>query len=75
MSKLNDLVNGVCVLVNVGCIFTLAAIGLKRNNDAYVAECKCIDLEFENIKNEYEISKLKQEIAKLKKKYEDEEEA
>lgn len=39
----NGLVRGLTGLIELGCVLTLAGIALKRNNDAYHAECKLDD--------------------------------
>ena len=75
MKKLDGLIAGLCTVVELGCIIALAGIGLKRNNDAYEAEMKCIDLELENINKDVEISMLNYDLKQLKGKYEAEEEA
>lgn len=42
---MNKTIVGICTLIELGCVTALAAIGLKRNNDAYKAELKAIDAE------------------------------
>ena len=69
MKGLDKLTTALAGLVQLGSIIGLTAIGLKRNNDAYKAECKLIDVEFELIEKEVEICMLKRDIAELKKKY------
>lgn len=64
--KLRQLVFGVGTLMELGCIGALAYIGLKRNNDAYNAEMKCIDLELKNVALDIENWSLKRENAALK---------
>jgi hypothetical protein len=73
--KLKGIIAGVGTLMELGCIAALAAIGLKRNNDAYEAEMKCIDLELANIHKDVKISMLEYDMKQLKEKYEIEEEA
>lgn len=70
---MNKFVVGLCTLVELGCITGLAAIGLKRNNDCYKAECKLINEQVEHFKTQmevidkdYEIKVLKKELEKLK---------
>lgn len=73
--KLRKIIFGVGTLVELGCIATLAAIGLKRNQDAYNAEMKCIDLELANIRKDVKISMLEYDLKQLKKEYGVEEES
>lgn len=70
---MNKTIVGICTLIELGCITALAAIGLKRNKDAYNAELKAIDAEgklflakMENHDKDYEIAKLKKELNELK---------
>lgn len=70
---MNKFIVGLCTVVELGCITGLAAIGLKRNNDCYKAECKAIDLEFklglteiERDMKDCEIKRLKKELDELK---------
>lgn len=72
----------ICTTIEVIGICGLAAIGLKRNEDAYKAEIKCINAESEMFKakidcvyKDAEIKFLKEEIAKLKRGENNEEEA
>lgn len=73
--KLRKLVFGVGTLIELGCIGALAYIGLKRNNDAYNAEMKCLDLQLKNVALDIENHSLKRENAKLKEEEIKEEEA
>lgn len=82
MKGINKLAVGVCGLVEIGCILSLTAIGLKRNNDAYKAEIKLHTEEMDHLctktKLIIEESKnkvLEKEIKELKQKYEVKEEA
>lgn len=59
--------------MELACIAGLAAIGLKRNKDAYNAEVECIKLktklmmeEIDGIIKNAEIEKLKKELEELK---------
>ena len=70
---MNKFLLGLCTAVELVCIGGLTAIGLKRNNDAYKAEIKCIDLEWKLLKEQLdvackdiEIEQLKRELKKLK---------
>lgn len=60
-------------VVEFGCIIGLVAIGLKRNNDCFKAQCDLIDEQFKNsiqqINNEVTIKMLQNEIKELKTKY------
>ena len=76
---MNKFLLGLCTAVELACIGGLAAIGLKRNNDAYKAEVKCVDLEWKLLKEQLdvackdiEIERLKRELNKLKKQQEEE---
>lgn len=73
--KLRGIVIGVGTLIELGCIATLAAIGLKRNKDAYNAEMKCCELELNNMVLTTENMVLKHEIKELKEQEVKEEEA
>lgn len=75
---MNKTIVGICTLIELGCVTALAAIGLKRNNDAYKAELKAIDAEgklfLEEIKimdKDYEIKTLKKELEELKSQKEE----
>ncbi len=70
---MNKFVVGLCTAIELGCIVSLAAIGLKRNNDCYKAECKAIGTECKLLGKELElwskdleIKILKEELAELK---------
>ena len=72
---MNKFIVNLCTLVELGCIVGLAAIGLKRNEDCYKAECKLIDEQYEHfmtqmkcIDKDYEIKVLKKELEKYKAK-------
>ena len=69
MKKLDGILTGIAGLVNLGSIIGLAAIALKRNNDAYDNAMKYIDAELELIEKDCEIHELECEIIQLKKKY------
>lgn len=71
MKKFDGLIAGLCTVVELGCIIGLAGIGLKRNEDAYKAEMKCVDLTLDNIMKDCEIYDLKHEIEQLKKNEEE----
>lgn len=65
---------GLCTFIELTGVAVLTGIALKRNNDAYKAEVKCIDLELALAFNELdstmkdiEIDHLKKELEKLKK--------
>ena len=73
--KLRGIVIGVGTLMEFGCITALAYIGLKRNQDAYEAEMKCLNLELNNIAQDIEIHSLKREIEKLKGRKQETEES
>lgn len=71
--KISGLIVGVSILVELGCVLTLAGISLKRNRDCYEAECKLIgreaDLGLATLDiacKESEIAKLKDELNNLK---------
>ena len=71
---MNKTILGVCTLIEIAGVVGLTAIGHKRNNDAYKAEVKCINLEteliFEQIKGmakDIELKRLKKELEQLKK--------
>jgi hypothetical protein len=77
---MNKFLLGLCTAVELACIGGLAAIGLKRNNDAYKAEVKCVELEWELIREkmdwvikDMEIKTLKKELEQLKKQQQEEE--
>lgn len=77
---MNKTIVGICTLIELGCIASLAAIGFKRNNDAYKAEIRCIDVEsklfleqLKGIDKDYEIKKLQKELNELKSQNENEE--
>ena len=70
---MNKFLFGLCTAVELLCIGGLTVIGLKRNNDAYKAEVKCVDLEWKLLKEQLdgackdiEIEQLKRELKKLK---------
>lgn len=75
MNSMEKVATGILTLVQLGGIAGITFIALKRNDDAYKAECKRIKAEFDLIMKEVEIYKLEREIEELKKKYEVEEEA
>lgn len=65
---------GLCTFIELTSVAVLTGIALKRNNDAYKAAVKCIDLELalafsdlENTVKDIEIDRLKKELEKLKK--------
>jgi hypothetical protein len=71
--EMNKIVFGVCTLMELAGVAALTGIALKRNNDCYKAEKKCIDLEFEvtiaeidKINKDFEIAELKAELEELK---------
>lgn len=76
MNKCDKLVTGVSTIVGLAGILT--CIALKRNNDCYKAEIKCIEAETNlikaendcyklvNIRNESRIKCLEKELAELK---------
>ena len=71
---------GIGMIMELGSILGLAAIGLKRNNDCYKAECKLADSELKRVFSEIEgmlkdaeIRALKQELEQLKNKHKEEE--
>lgn len=75
---MNKFIMGVCTVMELGCIAGLAAIGLKRNKDAYNAEMKYIKTSCElaceqinGICKDAEIRKLKKELEILKGKTEE----
>lgn len=72
--KIRKIVFGVGTLIELGCIATLAAIGLKRNQDAYNAEMECINLELANIHKDIKISMLEHDLKQLKAEHEVKEE-
>lgn len=82
MKGINKLAVGVCDLVVIGSILSLAAIGLKRNEDAYKAEVKLSREQMDHLCTRTKLvlaeSKnrvLEKEIKELKQKYEVKEEA
>ena len=81
MSKGDKILGTVCGFIQLGCIAGLTAIGLKRNNDCYKAECKLIDVQHEltmeklnGLTKDLYIECLKGDIARLKAKEVKEEE-
>lgn len=66
---------GLCTTVEVVCISALAAIGLKRNNDAYKAECELLKSKIDCMFKDAEIKILEKELSDLKEKYEVKEES
>ena len=69
---MNKVIVGVCTLIEVGCIASLAAIGLKRNNDCYKAEVELgkahmqlLESELQNVAKDCEIIDLKKQIKRL----------
>ena len=75
---MNKTIVGICTLIELGCISALAAIGFKRNNDAYKAELKAINVEGElfleqlrGMDKDYEIKQLKKELEKMKSQKEE----
>ncbi len=75
---MNKIIMGVCTVIEFGCIAGLAAIGLKRNKDAYNAEMKYIKASCElaceqlsGIRKDVEIRKLEKELEILKGKTEE----
>lgn len=75
MPKLEKVVTGVLTLVELGGIMALTGIALKRNQDAYEAEMKCIDLELKNINLDVANFMLEHDLKELKKEYDVEGEA
>lgn len=76
---MNKFIYGVCTIVELGCIISLAGIGLKRNNDAYKAECKRIEAECNLMRSKIEsmhkdiiIELLQKELEELKKQNKEE---
>ena len=74
---MNKFIYGVCTIIELGCIVSLAGIGLKRNNDAYKAECKRIEAEcnlmrceIDGVLKDMKIKQLEEELAELKNKNE-----
>lgn len=71
---MNKFIYGLCTIVELGCIVGLAGIGIKRNNDAYKAECKRIEAEcnlmrsaIDGVLKDMKIKQLEEELEKLKK--------
>lgn len=69
MNKLEKIITGVLTLVELGGIAALTGIALKRNQAAYEAEMKCINLELENIHLDVAISMLEHDLKVIKEKY------
>lgn len=76
---MNKFIYGLCTIVELGCIVSLAGIGLKRNNDAYKAECKRIEAEcnlmrceIDGVFKDMRIKQLEEELEELKSKYKEE---
>ena len=79
---MNKFIVGVCTLMEIGCVAGLAAIGLKRNNDCYKAQCELINEQCDHYRTKIDmvfkdtkIKVLEREIEELKAKYEIEDEA
>ena len=71
---MNKFVFGVCTLMELAGIAALTGIALKRNNDCYNAEMKCIEVEgkllLEEIKGynkDFEIARLKKQLEEVQK--------
>jgi hypothetical protein len=71
---MNKFVFGVCTLAELVGISLITGIALKRNNDCYKAEIKCIDVEHElllaelkGVAKDCEIARLKKELEEAKK--------
>ena len=75
MNNIKSIVIGACTLVEIGCIATLAAVAIKRNNEAYEAEKECTVLTIRNLVKDLQIDDLKREVKDLKDKYENKEES
>lgn len=82
MRKGDKVLGTICGFIQLGCIAGLTAIGLKRNNDCYKAECKLINTEFklaseqiDNVFNRAAIKRLEKENEELKAKLAKEEES
>lgn len=76
---MNKFLYGVCTILELGCVISLAGIGLKRNNDAYKAECKRIEAEcnlmrceIDSVFKDMRIKQLEEELEELKSKYKEE---
>lgn len=76
---MNKFIYGVCTIVELGCILSLAGIGLKRNKDAYEAECKRIKAECDLMRSEMEsmckdiiIEQLEKELEELRNRNKEE---
>lgn len=68
---MRNFILGVCTLVEITGIVGLAAIGLKRNNDAYNAEMKAIELEGKLFVQKVDCAIKDAEIKQLKKELEE----
>lgn len=64
--KFKGLITGIAVLIELGCISSLAVIALKRNRDCYEAECNLLEAESKLIYKELEVIHLNHEISMLK---------
>ena len=68
---MNKFVVGLCTLVELGCITTLAAIGFKRNKDTYNTKLKAIELECKLWEAEFNNSIKDATIERLTRKLKD----
>lgn len=58
MSKFDKLLVNVYGVIQLGCILSLAGIAIKRNNDAYEADCKRLDAELKLVEKDIDIWRL-----------------
>ena len=63
-----DITQVFCKIVELGCIVGLAAIGLKRNRDCFIAQCKLIDEQIEHTTTKFESSMKDVRIKELEQK-------
>ena len=71
MNKNEKFVTGLLTVVELVGVIGLTKIALKRNQDAYEAQMKCVDLEFKNLALDVENYHLKFENERLKKEVAD----
>ena len=66
-----DVLGVMAGIVQLGSIIGLAAIGLKRNNDCYKAQCELVDEQCKNIKLEIDMCYKDAQIKMLEKQLEE----
>ena len=61
---------GICTVVELGCIWGITGIALKRNKECLNAERELLQSKLNGFIKDLEIMTLKQEIEQLKKEHE-----